>query len=174
MTVMRSGSSRLSVAGEIMPYLTNTPIVWDRVAYLDRWAAQNDCGAVVTFVGVVRPDHDGQRTVQALFYEAYPGMAEHLLGRLVGQARARWSLDAVQIQHRLGLVEVGQMSVVIVVAAQHREQVFAASQFLLEGIKHDVPIWKHQLYDDGTAEWVVCRRDILQATDPLGAEHADV
>ena len=174
MTAMNLGLSRLSVVAEMMEHLTITPIVWDRVTYLNRWAAQDGSGAVVTFVGVVRADRDGHRVIRALFYEAYPEMAEHLLQRLISQARARWSLDAVQVQHRLGLVEVSQMSVVIVIAAQHRNQAFAASQFLLEGIKEKVPIWKRHVYDDGTTDWGVGSHEILQVADPQGAEHADV
>lgn len=155
-------------------HLTITPIVWDRVTYLNRWAAQNGCGAVVTFVGVVRPDRDGQRTVHALFYEAYPQMAEHLIQRLMDEARTRWLLDGVQIQHRLGLVEIGQTSVVVVVSARHRAQAYAASQFLIDGIKHEVPIWKREYYDDGTSQRITGTPELLDVADPRGADHAHV
>lgn len=138
-----------------MRYLTTAPISWDRVTYLNRWASRDGCGAGVTFVGVVRADRDGHRAVRALLYEAYPEMAEPFIHRLVTEAQARWSLEDVQVQHRLGLVEVGQISVVVVVAAQHRAQAYAASQFLIEQIKHDVPIWKREQYDDGTCQWII-------------------
>jgi molybdopterin synthase catalytic subunit len=134
-----------------MRYLTTAPISWDRVAYLNRWTSHGGCGATVTFVGVVRADRDGRRTVQALFYETYSEMAEPLIHRLVSEAKARWSLEGAQVQHRLGLVEVGQISVAVVVVAQHRAQAYAASQFLIERIKHDVPIWKREQYD-GSSE----------------------
>ena len=137
-----------------MRYLTTAPISWDRVTYLSRWASHDGCGAAVTFIGVVRADQDGHRAARALFYEAYPEMAEPLIHRLVNEANARWSLEGVQVQHRLGLVEVGQISMVVVVAAQHRAQAYAASQFLIEWIKHDVPIWKREQYDDGTSQWI--------------------
>ncbi|PIQ83629.1 MAG: molybdopterin converting factor [Candidatus Omnitrophica bacterium CG11_big_fil_rev_8_21_14_0_20_63_9] len=127
------------------------PISWNRLAYLERWAMQPSCGAFVTFAGVVRADRHEGRTVRALFYEAYAEMAERQLAYLVAETTARWSLDAVEIQHRLGLVEAGQISVVVVVRAQHRAMAYAASQFLLEGIKQRVPIWKHTHYDDGTS-----------------------
>jgi len=157
-----------------MAYLATNPIAWDRVAYLERGSAQHGCGAVVTFVGVVRADRDGGRTVRALFYDAYAEMAEALMHRLVHDARARWALDGVQIQHRLGLVEAGQVSVVVVVAARHRAEAYAASQCLVEGIKHQVPIWKREHYDDGTSQRVTGAPELLDAADPLGAEHAHV
>lgn len=155
-----------------MGCLTTAPISWDRVAYLQRLAAPHVCGAVVTFAGVVRPDQHGSRQVTALFYEAYVEMAERCIDRLISDAQARWLLQAVKIEHRLGLVEVDQISVVVAVVAHHRAQAYAASQFLIERIKHDVPIWKREQYDDGTSRWVTCTTEILDASDPLGASHA--
>ncbi len=153
-----------------MPYLTRHIIAWERVAALGRGTTPRACGAVVTFVGVVRPDDDGGRTVVALDYEAYDAMAEDQIDRLVTEAQDRWPLDAVELEHRVGPVEVGQISVVIVVAAQHRADAYAASMFLMDEIKRVVPIWKHTRYDDGTSEWAMC----ASAMDPLGAMHAHV
>jgi len=179
-----------------MAYLTTAPIPWDRVAALQRWVSHGPpapasgrqaggCGAVVTFIGVVRADQDGRHVVQALFYEAYPEMAEALIHRLVNEAKVQWTLDGVQIQHRLGLVEVGQISVVVVVAAQHRAQAYAASQFLIDRIKRDAPIWKRGLYDDGTSQRIVdapepldvapaCHEVCGAGRDRSGADHAHV
>ena len=168
-----------------MGYLTTTPISWDRVVYLNRWASRDGCGAVVTFVGVVRADRNDHHVVRALFYEAYSDMAEPLIQRRVNEARARWSLEDIGVQHRLGLVEVGHTSVVVVVAAQHRAQAYAASQFLIERIKHDVPIWKREHYDDGTFQWMTGAPELLDVApacpdvcgagrDPSGADHAHV
>ena len=168
-----------------MRHLTTASISWDRVTYLNRWASRDGCGAVVTFVGVVRADRNGPHRIRALFYEAYPDMAEQLIQRLVNEARAQWALAGVQIQHRLGLVEVGQASVVIVVTAQHRLQAYMASQFLIEQIKREAPIWKREHYDDGTSQWVTCIPELLDVApacpdvcgagrDPSGADHAHV
>lgn len=157
-----------------MRYLTTAPISWDRVAYLNRWVSHGGCGAVVTFIGLVRADQDGHHVVRALFYEAYPEMAEPLIHQLVHETTARWSLEGVQVQHRLGLVEVGQISVVVVIAAQHRAQGYAASQFLIERIKRDIPIWKREQYNDGTSQWVVGAPELLDVVDPSGADHAHV
>ena len=155
-----------------MRHLVMTPIAWDRVTSVNRWAAHDGGGAVVTFVGIVRADRIGDRTVQALFYDAYPEMAERLIQRLVNEANARWSLEGVQVQHRLGLVEVGQISVAVVVVAQHRAQAYAASQFLIERIKRDVPIWKREHSDDGTSQWMAGAPELVEVADPSGADHA--
>ena len=157
-----------------MRYLISTPISWDRIVDLNRWASHDGGGAVVTFVGIVRSDRDGRRAVRALFYDAYPEMAEPLIQRLVDEANARWSLAGVQVQHRLGLVEVGHISVVVVVAAQHRAQAYAASQFLIERIKRDVPIWKREHDDDGTSRWMTDAPQLVDVADPAGADHAHV
>jgi len=157
-----------------MVSLTTAPISWDRVAYLNRWVSHGGCGAVVTFVGVVRADQDGRHVVRALFYAAYPEMAEPLIHRLTNEVQTRWSLEGVQVQHRLGVVEVGQSSVVVVVAAHHRAQAYAASQFLIERIKRDVPIWKREQYEDGTSQWITSVPEPLEVTDPSGADYADV
>lgn len=158
----------------MIPYLTMKPIGWDRVMDLERWASPRGVGALVTFVGIVRADHIGGRTVRALCYEAYTEMAEQEIGRLVAEGAARWPLDAVRIQHRLGLVEVGQISMVMAVAAQHRADAYAASQFLLERLKRQVPIWKRELDEDGTSRWAMGAHDRLGPADPLGAVHAHV
>lgn len=157
-----------------MAYLTTASISWDRIAYLNRWVWRDGCGAAVTFVGVVRADHDGHRVVRALFYETYPEMAQRLIHQLVNEVQSRWSLKGVAVQHRLGLVEVGQISVAVVVAAQHRAQAYAASQFLIEQIKHDVPIWKREEYEDGTFQWITSAPEFLEIIDPSGEEHAHV
>ena len=157
-----------------MAYLITAPISWDRIAYLNRRVSRSGCGAVVTFVGAVRADQDGRRVVRALCYEAYPEMAEPLIQRLINEAKARWSLEGAQVQHRLGLVETGQISVAVVVAAQHRAQAYAASQFLIERIKLDVPIWKREQYDDGTSQWLTSTPELLDVADPSGADHAHV
>lgn len=157
-----------------MAYLTPAPISWDHVTDLNRWASHGGCGAAVTFVGVVRANQDGRRTVRGLGYEAYPEMAEPLMHRLINEARARWPLEGVQVQHRLGLVEVGQISVVVVATAQHRAQAYAASQFLVERIKHDVPVWKREQYEDGTSRWIAGAPELLDLAGPLGADHAHV
>lgn len=144
-----------------MACLTQRAIDLDECIRLERDALERGSGALVSFAGLVRPDHrpDGRR-VAALFYDAYIEMAESQMERLVAQAKAQWAVDAVQIRHRLGLVPVGQTGVWLLVAGQHRDEAYAASRFLIDRIKHDVPIWKREHYDDGTAEWVACMESV--------------
>ena len=121
----------------------------------------------MTFVGIVRGDWQGSRQVRALFYDAYAEMAERQVERLVAEARAHWSLEMAVVQHRLGLVEAGGISVIVVVAAQHRAEAYAASQFLIDRIKQEVPIWKRHQYDDGTSQWTMCTQEVLAVAEPL-------
>jgi len=157
-----------------MAFLTTAPIAWDRVADLNRRVSQGHCGAVVTFIGVVRADQDKRHVIRALCYEAYPQMAEALIHQLIHEATTRWALRGAQVQHRLGLVEVGHISVVVAVAAQHRAAAYAASQFLIERIKRDAPIWKREQYDDGASRWNVGAAQLVDVADPVGVDHADV
>lgn len=111
------------------------------------------CGAVATFVGIVR-DHTGDRQVDHLEYEAYPGMAEAVMAQIGAEIRERWpSIRAIGIQHRLGRLGIGEASVVIAVSASHRLEVFDACRYAIERLKAIVPIWKKEVWTDGE-EWI--------------------
>lgn len=157
-----------------MGYLTTEPLSWECVAGLERGGAHGRCGALVSFVGLVRGDQPGGRRVRALEYAAYVEMAESQLHRLVTEVTARWSVETVQLRHRLGFVEVGQISVVVIVTAQHRAEAYAASQLLIDHLKHRVPIWKREQYEDGTSAWVGCPREVPRLDDQKDGLHAYV
>ena len=110
-------------------------------------------GAVVLFLGTVREMTAGKQTV-ALDYEAYPQMAEAKLAELETAARSRWPIDRVGIIHRLGHLELGEISVAVAVSCPHRKQAFEAGQFLIDELKVSVPIWKQENWSDGSTEWV--------------------
>lgn len=110
-------------------------------------------GAVVLFLGTVRELTGGRRTV-ALDYEAYPQMAETKLAELEAAARSRWPIDRVGIVHRLGHLDLGDISVAVAVSCPHRQQAFEAGKFLIDELKVSVPIWKKENWDDGSTEWV--------------------
>ena len=110
-------------------------------------------GAVVLFLGTVR-EMTGERRTVALDYEAYPTMAERKLAELEAAARARWPIDQVGIVHRLGHLELGEISVAVAVSCPHRKQAFEAGQFLIDELKVSVPIWKQENWGDGSKEWV--------------------
>ncbi|MEX0718205.1 MAG: molybdenum cofactor biosynthesis protein MoaE [Planctomycetaceae bacterium] len=133
-----------------MHRLTRDPI--DHAALTESVRA-TDCGAVVLFLGTVREMTDGRRTV-ALDYEAYPAMAETELAKLEAEARAKWTLGEIAIVHRLGRLELGDISVAVAVASPHRQAAFEAGKFLIDELKVRVPIWKKENWADGTTEWV--------------------
>ncbi len=114
---------------------------------------RNDCGAVVTFLGTVRELTEGKQTV-ALDYEAYPEMAEKKLAEIEREVRSRWPVGDVVMVHRLGHLELGEISVAVAVSCPHRDQAFAACRYAIDRVKEIVPIWKKENWADGSTEWV--------------------
>lgn len=108
---------------------------------------------MATFVGVVRDKNDGQR-VSRLEYDAHEPMAESQLERLAGAAAERWDLSAVVLEHRLGSLEVGDVSVVVGVASPHRAEALESCRWLIDTLKAEVPIFKKEFYTDGGESWV--------------------
>jgi len=111
------------------------------------------CGAVVTFLGTVR-DLTGEQVTVALDYEAYPGMAEKKLAEIEGDTRARWPVGELAIVHRLGRLDVGEVSVAVAVSCPHRGEAFAACKHAIDRLKELVPIWKREHGPAGSTEWV--------------------
>ena len=109
-------------------------------------------GGVVTFVGGVR-NHHGGRAVLRLEYSAYAPMADAEIDRIVAEAEERWPAR-VAVEHRIGVLEIGDVAVVVVAAAAHRDGAFDACRHVIEELKRRVPIWKREHYADGTAGWV--------------------
>ena len=109
-------------------------------------------GGTAVFVGTVR-DHDADRPVTALAYSAHPSAVDRLR-EVVGGVAERSPGVRLGALHRVGDLAVGDLAVVVVAAAPHRAEAFAAARELIEEIKHEVPIWKHQRFADGTQEWV--------------------
>lgn len=130
-------------------------ITHDTIDYqeLTESVRSNDCGAVVLFLGTVR-EMTGQRRTVALDYDAYPAMAEAKMRELEAAARRRWPVGRVAIVHRLGHLELGDVSVAVAVACPHRRQAFEAAKFLIDELKQTVPIWKKENWSDGSTEWV--------------------
>jgi molybdopterin synthase catalytic subunit len=130
--------------------LTHDPI--DHFA-LTEMVRRHDCGAVVTFLGTVRDLTEGRETV-ALDYEAYPGMAEKKLAEIEAETRARWPVGEMALVHRLGRLDVGEVSVAVAVSCPHRAQAFEACRHAIDRLKEVVPIWKKENWADGSTEWV--------------------
>ena len=130
--------------------LTSDPIDYAELTESVRSTAS---GAVVLFLGTVRELTDGHRTV-ALDYDAYGPMAEVKLQELETEARGRWPIDQLAIVHRVGHLELGEVSVAVAVSCPHRDDAFEAARFLIDTLKVTVPIWKKENWSDGTTEWV--------------------
>lgn len=130
-------------------FLTREPIRLDEFLEVP---ADFKTGASVLFLGLVR-DHSEGRKVLCLEYEAYEEMAERMMADLITASFAQWPLENFRILHRLGRVELGEVAVAIEVRSVHRDEAYQASRFLIEGIKHDIPIWKKEYFSDGTSEW---------------------
>jgi molybdopterin synthase catalytic subunit len=143
----------------MMITLTRAPISIDSVldAVRDRGA-----GAAVVFLGIVR-DHARGRAVHHLEYEAYDVLARKELGRIQTEAASRWNVR-VAIAHRLGRLEIGEISVAIAVSSAHRAEAFDAGRYLIDTLKQTVPIWKKEVWADG-AEWIG-RDDPTPASPP--------
>lgn len=110
------------------------------------------CGAIVTFLGTVRSPSEGKE-VSYLDYEAYEEMALPKLKEVGQEIRERWGLEAVAIWHRVGRMWPGDIAVAIAVAAPHRREAFEACQYAIDRIKEVVPIWKREVFSDGS-RWV--------------------
>lgn len=111
------------------------------------------CGAIVLFLGTVR-DITGDQVTVALDYEAYAGMAEKVLGDIEVDVRARWAVGDLAIEHRLGRLEIGEISVAVAVSCPHRADAFEACRYAMDRVKELAPIWKKENWADGTTEWV--------------------
>lgn len=131
--------------------------VWITEGELDRDSvealARTADGAVVTFVGVVREATDG-KAVTGLEYEAYEPMATGEMRRIGEEALRRWKIGRVVMAHRVGALLVGDISVVVAVSAPHRGEAFDACEYCIDTLKESVPIWKKELFADGTSHWV--------------------
>ena len=109
-------------------------------------------GATVTFIGTTRDHNDGRR-VTRLEYEAYPEMALAEMRKIGDAARQRWSIEGIAIVHRIGVVPLGEASVVIAVSAAHRRAAFEACHFAIDRLKEVVPIWKKEHFEGGEV-WI--------------------
>jgi molybdopterin synthase catalytic subunit len=122
------------------------------VAEVTAAVADAAAGGTAIFVGAVR-DHDGGRVVERLEYTGHP-TAQARLAEVAAEVAAEFDVVAVAAVHRLGVLEVGDLAVVSAVSAAHRDTAFEASRALIDRLKQRVPIWKHQVYADGTESWV--------------------
>lgn len=113
------------------------------------------CGGFVTFEGWVRNRNDGQR-VLSLEYQAYEALALKEGNRIIGEALTRFPIANALCIHRVGRLEIGDLAVWVAVSAGHRDESFKACRYVIDEIKHRVPIWKKEYYASGDSGWVNC------------------
>ncbi|MEU8539092.1 molybdenum cofactor biosynthesis protein MoaE [Streptomyces sp. NPDC048717] len=129
--------------------IRDTPLSVDEVF---RAVGDDAAGGIVLFVGTVR-NHDGGADVDALGYSCHP-TAEAELRRVAEKVAANHPVRALAAVHRVGDLRVGDLAVIVAVSCPHRGEAFEACRQLIDDLKHEVPIWKHQSFSDGTEEWV--------------------
>jgi molybdopterin synthase catalytic subunit len=113
-------------------------------------------GGIDVFLGTTRDEIDAQgRKLVALDYEAYAPMALQQMKDLAAKARARWPIVRLAILHRIGRVELTRASVIIAVSTPHRGEAFEACRWMIDTLKAEVPIWKREVWEDGSGTWVV-------------------
>ncbi|MBU3232044.1 molybdenum cofactor biosynthesis protein MoaE [Alkalihalobacillus clausii] len=129
--------------------LTNKPIDVQQVI---NQVTDRNCGAIATFIGTVREFTNGKKTVR-LEYIAYESMAEKMLKRIGAEINERWPGTNVAIVHRLGVLDISEAAVVIAVSSPHRQAAYEANAYAMERIKAMVPIWKKEIWEDGSS-WI--------------------
>jgi molybdopterin synthase catalytic subunit len=116
-------------------------------------ARDDSAGAVLLFLGTVR-DHNEGIPVAGIYYEAYQKMAEESLFRIEKETLRRWKLLKIAMIHRIGELNVGDISVAIAVSSEHRNVAFEAGHYVIDRIKKEVPIWKKEKSRTGKESWV--------------------
>lgn len=144
---------KLCMEGAVFVQITDAPL---DPAELVRRVEGPDAGAVVTFSGNVRNQNRG-RAVEYLEYDGYRPMAERELRAIGEEAVARWG-GRIAIQHRLGRLELGEASVLVVTACAHRAEAFDSCRWAMDTLKERVPIWKREVWQDGEV-WIEGNRD---------------
>ena len=132
-----------------VPLVTVTPAPLDLTALTAAVSGRGTAdGAVTSFIGLVREQNQGRRVV-FLEYEAYEPLAVRALNRILEEARESWPDARVGVHHRIGRIELGEPSIIIVSASPHRANAFASCRYTIERVKQIVPIWKHEHFEGG-------------------------
>ena len=131
---------------------------------LQAWLQDQRAGACVVFEGWVRNHNEG-RQVLRLEYEAYTAMAEKEGAAILAEAAGKFGVDHAHCVHRVGSLEIGGIAVWVGVSCAHREEAFAACRYIIDEVKHRVPIWKKEYYPGGDSGWVNCERCAAHAPD---------
>lgn len=132
-----------------MEHITDQPLNLEQLLEETR---NPTCGALVVFEGTVRNRHQGQ-SVARMQYTAYRPLAERVLAELEEHVKRHFGVAECRIVHRVGDMGIGEGSVMIVVRAEHREEAFTAAKYAIDTLKVQVPVWKNDIYPDGTSSF---------------------
>lgn len=132
-----------------MKYISDSPL---DIVGLFADSHHSQAGAIVLFSGEVRDNNLGM-SVDYLEYEAHDSMASKMIAAILDEAKKKWPLNIAVAQHRTGKVAVGESAVVVITASPHRSEAYAANRYIIDRIKHEVPIWKCEYFTDGTKKW---------------------
>ncbi len=149
-----------SAEGDNWLELTTEPLGAERAL---AWAQRPSCGAVACFVGTVRDHAEGRTGVQVIDYEAYTSQVLPRFEAIASSARERWpDLARIVVWHRVGRVELGEVSVVVAVSTPHRAEAFEACRYVIDTLKATTPIWKRETWEGGT-DWSPAARPVEPA-----------
>jgi len=116
------------------------------------WVMSPETGGIDIFIGTVRNATKG-KAVMRLAFEAYDKMAIAEMEKIAQQTLAKWPVQKVLIHHRTGVLQIGEVPVIVAVSAAHRDAAFEACRYIIDTLKQNVPIWKKEIFDDGEV-WV--------------------
>ncbi len=153
MTAIRCCCFRLSQVGDVIE-VTTAPI---DIASLQRSLVNPAAGGFCAFEGWVRNENEGH-TVERLEYEAYEPLVIAEGEKVIREARRRFPHLEARCVHRVGMLEIGECAVWVGVASQHRDEAFKACRYIIDELKHRLPIWKKEHYTNGDSGWVNCER----------------
>jgi molybdopterin synthase catalytic subunit len=122
------------------------------IKYAVDWVMSPESGGIDIFIGTVRNATKGKSVIQ-LEFEAYEPMAIAEMEKITKQASDKWPVQKILIHHRVGVLDVGEVPVIIAVSAAHRAAAFDACRFIIDTLKQTVPIWKKEIFEDGEV-WV--------------------
>lgn len=143
--------------------LTDGPIPVDDVL---AWVKMPGCGAIDVFCGTVRDHSEGRAGVERLEYEAYESEVVERLGAIATAARRRWpAIGRVALLHRTGVLEIGEISVVVAVSTPHRAEAFEATRWCIDTLKQSAPIWKREHWEGG-ADWAADAHELQEIDQP--------
>ncbi|HAO99273.1 MAG TPA: hypothetical protein DCQ83_04440 [Fibrobacteres bacterium] len=131
-------------------FFTDSPLDHET---LRRSVEDDAAGAVLVFDGTVRNHSEGHTGIVALEYEVKLPMADKLVARILEEVRTEIPVLKIAVGHRMGRVSLREPTVIIAVSAAHRDEAYRASRKIIDRIKHEAPIWKREIFADGTSEW---------------------